>query len=117
MAFGHIGVVMIFCKANVLIFLKRGMAAVGKMALTNYITHSVICGILFTGVGFSKFGEWQRYQLYFVVLSIWVFQFIMSPIWLNYFRFGPLEWMWRSLTYQKLQPFKRTAGDGSASGD
>ncbi|MDH4057914.1 MAG: DUF418 domain-containing protein [Cyclobacteriaceae bacterium] len=106
-AFGHIGVVMIFCKSSFLVFLKTSLASVGKMALTNYIMHSVICAIVFTGVGFSMFGKLQRYELYYVVISIWLFQLIASPIWLRYFRFGPLEWMWRSLTYKKIQPFRR----------
>ncbi len=105
-ALGHIGLVMIFCKSNVMGFLKNALAAVGKMALTNYIMHSVICALVFTGVGFSLFGRLQRHELYYVVLSIWLFQLIVSPIWLQYFRFGPLEWVWRSLTYKQMQPFK-----------
>ncbi len=106
-SFGHIGLVMIFCKLNIILFLKNSLAAVGRMALTNYIMHSVICAIIFTGVGFSMFGKLQRYELYYVVISIWIFQLIVSPIWLKYYRFGPLEWMWRSLTYKQMQPFKR----------
>ncbi len=105
-ALGHIGLVMIFCKSNGMGFLKKALAAVGKMALTNYIMHSVICAVVFTGVGFSLFGKLQRHELYYVVISIWLFQLIVSPIWLQYFRFGPLEWGWRSLTYMHLQPFK-----------
>lgn len=108
-SFGHIGLVMIFCKLNIIGFLKNALAAVGRMALTNYIMHSVICAIIFTGVGFSMFGKLQRYELYYVVISIWIFQLIMSPIWLKYFRFGPLEWMWRSLTYKQMQPFKQSS--------
>jgi uncharacterized protein len=106
-SFGHIGLVMLFCKSNVLGFLKNSLGAVGRMALTNYIMHSVICAFVFTGIGFSLFGQLQRYELYYVVVSIWVFQLIISPIWLKYFRFGPLEWLWRSLTYKKKQPFRR----------
>ncbi len=107
MSFGHIGLVMIFCKLNILGFLRNALAAVGRMALTNYIMHSVICAFVFTGIGFSLFGKLQRYELYYVVLAIWVFQLIASPIWLKYFRFGPLEWLWRSLTYKKTQAFRR----------
>lgn len=106
-SFGHIGLVMIFCKLNIIGFLKSSLAAVGRMALTNYIMHSVICAFIFTGIGFAMFGKMQRYELYYVVISIWIFQLIASPIWLKYFRFGPLEWMWRSLTYKKIQTFKR----------
>jgi uncharacterized protein len=79
------------------------------MALTNYISHSIICAIVFHGIGFSMYGELQRYQLYYVVFAIWIFQLIISPIWLRHFRFGPLEWLWRSLTYREKQPMRRTA--------
>ena len=107
MSMGHIGIVMIFCKSNILGFLRNSLAAVGRMALTNYIMHSVICAFVFTGIGFSLFGKLQRHELYYVVFSIWLFQLVASPLWLKYFRFGPLEWLWRSLTYKKLQTFRR----------
>ncbi len=106
-SFGHIGLVMLFCKLNIIGFLRRSLAAVGRMALTNYIMHSVICAFVFTGIGFALFGRLQRYELYYVVISIWIFQLIVSPIWLRYFRFGPLEWLWRTLTYKQAQPFRR----------
>lgn len=108
-AFGHIGLIMLFCKSGILGFLKNALADVGRMALTNYIMHSVICAFVFTGIGFSLFGQLERYELYYVVGGIWLFQLIASPIWLKYFRFGPLEWLWRSLTYKERQPFKRKA--------
>ena len=104
---GHIGIIMLFIKSGWFPLLKRSLAAVGQMAFTNYITHSIICNIIFLGYGFSMYGKMQRYELYYIVVSIWIFQLIFSPIWLKYFRFGPLEWMWRSLTYWKVQPFRR----------
>jgi uncharacterized protein len=115
-AMAHIGVIMLFCKYPILGWLKSSLAAVGKMALTNYMMHSVICMFLFTGVGFGMFGQLQRFELLYVVLGIWIFQLIASPIWLKYFLYGPMEWVWRSLSYQKRQPFKMLAhskkGDG-----
>lgn len=81
--------------------------SVGQMAFANYITHSIICNFIFLGYGFSMYGKLQRYELYYIVLGIWTFQLIISPIWLKYFLFGHLEWLWRSLTYWKVQPFKR----------
>ena len=104
---GHIGLLMIFCKLNILQFLRTSFAAVGKMALTNYVMHSVICAFVFYGIGFSLFGQLERYELYYVVFGIWAFQMIASPIWLKYYRYGPLEWLWRSLTYNKKQAFKK----------
>ena len=104
---GHIGAIMILVKAPVLMWLKRRLAAVGQMALTNYIMHSIICMIVFTGVGFGLFGKLQRYELLYVVFSIWIFQLIISPIWLKYFEFGPLEWLWRRLSYLQKPVFKK----------
>lgn len=104
---GHIGLIMILCKLPILMWLKNRLAAVGKMALTNYVMHSVICMFVFTGVGFGLFGKLQRHELLYVVFSIWIFQLILSPIWLKYFYFGPLEWGWRYLSYLKKYPFKK----------
>jgi uncharacterized protein len=66
----------------------------------------VIYGLVFYGYGFNLFDKLQRYQLYYVVLGTWIFSLVWSPIWLKYFRFGPLEWVWRSLTYWKRQPMR-----------
>jgi uncharacterized protein len=104
---GHIGMIMILCKLPILMWLKNRLAAVGKMALTNYVMHSIICMIVFTGVGFGLFGKLHRHELLYVVFSIWIFQLIFSPIWLKYFYFGPLEWGWRYLSYLKKYPFKK----------
>ena len=68
---------------------------------------SLIRTTIFYGYGFGLFGRLQRYQLYYVVLGVWVVQLIASPIWLRHFRFGPLEWLWRSLTYVEIQPMRR----------
>jgi uncharacterized protein len=103
---GHVGSIMLFCKSGALLWLKKRLAAVGKMALTNYIMHSLICMVVFTGVGFKLFGQLERYQLLYVVFSIWALQLIISPIWLKYYQYGPLEWMWRNLSYQKKQPIR-----------
>jgi uncharacterized protein len=107
MAIGHIGLIMIFCKLPMLTWLKTRIAAVGKMALSNYIMHSLICMVVFTGVGFGLFGKLQRFELYFVVFTIWIFQLIVSPIWLKYFHFGPMEWLWRRLSYGYKPAFRR----------
>jgi uncharacterized protein len=106
---GHIAVIMLFIKSGILPFLQRSLAAVGQMAFTNYIMQTIICNTIFLGFGFSLYGRLQRYELYYIVFGIWILQMILSPIWLRYFRFGPLEWGWRSLTYWERQPFRKTA--------
>jgi len=105
--FGHIGLLTLICRMRWLNWLTSRLAAVGRMALTNYIAHSVVCAFVFTGIGFSMYGELERHQLYYVVGAIWLAQLMISPIWLQYFRFGPLEWLWRSLTYKQRQPMRR----------
>ena len=75
---------------------------VGQMAFTNYLSQSIITTFIFHGLGW--YGKLQRYEVYFIVIGIWIFQIIFSHIWLRYFRFGPFEWLWRSLTYQHKQP-------------
>ncbi len=99
MALGYLGLILLWCKNEVWAGLKARLAAVGRMALTNYLTHSVICLFLFTGAGFGLIGTLQRWELYFVVLAIWLFQLWFSPWWLARYRFGPAEWLWRALTY------------------
>jgi len=107
MTIGHLGALLLFLRSGALSWLRRAFAAVGQMAVTNYLTHSLVCLILFTGFGW--FGQLERHQLYYVVLAIWAAQLAISPIWLKHFRFGPVEWLWRSLTYAKRQPMRRSA--------
>src|SRR5262249_14919267 len=105
----HVSTIILLYKSRFAQSLFRRLEAVGQMAFTNYIMHSVICTLVFFGYGLNQYAEWQYYQLYFLVLAIWILQLIASPLWLHYFQFGPLEWLWRSLTYWRRQPFRRTA--------
>jgi uncharacterized protein len=103
----HFSALILLYKSGVFGRLFRCLEAVGQMAFTNYIMHSVVCTLLFFGYGLNYFGELEFYQLYFVVAAIWAVQLVVSPLWLRHFRFGPLEWLWRTLTYWKVQPFRR----------
>jgi uncharacterized protein len=102
---GHLGALLLFVRSGALGWLRRAFAAVGQMAVTNYLTHSVVCLIFFTELGW--YGALSRYQLYYVVAAIWAVQLVLSPLWLRHFRFGPVEWLWRSLTYLERQPMRR----------
>lgn len=90
-------------------WLARSLAAVGQMSLTNYLAHSIILTIIFYGTGFGMIGRLDRVQQLGIIVAIWIVQMLYSPLWLKYFRFGPAEWLWRSLTYVKLQPMRRSA--------
>jgi uncharacterized protein len=103
----HVAALIVLYKSQIAQTLFRCLEAVGQMAFTNYIMHSVICTLFFFGYGLNYFGELEYYQIYFVVLAIWIVQLIVSPLWLRRFLFGPLEWLWRSLTYWQLQPLVR----------
>ena len=122
-ALAHLAVLMMVCKAGIMRWLTARLAAVGQMALTNYLTHTVVCTTIFNGFGFGLFGKLQRFQIYGVVLAIWVLQLLVSKIWLNHFRFGPVEWLWRSLTYWQKQPMRLkvaapwVAGAAASPGD
>ena len=105
-ALGHISAVMLVCRAGVLRRLTSRLASVGRMAFSNYISQTIICTTLFYGYGFGLFARYGRIQLMGFVLAVWILQLVVSPIWLKRFRFGPLEWLWRTLTYGKAQPFR-----------
>jgi len=108
-AFGYIAVIILLVKSGALRPVTERLGYVGRMAFSNYILTSLICTTLFGGYGFNLFDKLQRYQLYYVVAAVWLLILVISPIWLRHFRFGPLEWLWRSLTYWKKQPFRIAA--------
>ena len=98
-ALGYLGLVMLAVQKGAFSNLQRRLAAVGRLAFTNYILQTVLCTILFYGHGFGLFGSVERYQQLFVVLAVWLIQLWLSPVWLQRFAYGPLEWAWRALTY------------------
>lgn len=85
----------------------RPLAAVGRTALTNYVGQSVVCGALFYGWGLGWFGQLGRAQALLLTLPIFGLQLLLSSLWLRHFHFGPLEWVWKTLTYGRPQPMKR----------
>lgn len=105
----HVSVIMLLYRAGWLRGLFARLQAVGRMAFTNYVMQSVICSLVFFGYGLKQFGEWQYYQLYYLVGGIWLLQLVVSPLWLRAFQFGPLEWAWRTLTYWHRQPMRRAS--------
>ena len=108
-ALGIFGLIMLLYKSGLFKWFFALMRPVGQMAFTNYLMQSLLVGLFFYGVGFGMFGKLQRHEIYYVVAATWVLQIIWSHIWLRFFRFGPLEWCWRSLTYWKRQPFRKSA--------
>ena len=88
----------------------RPLAAVGRMALTNYLLQSVICTLIFNGYGLGYFGEVGPALGIVLTVTIFSIQIVVSGWWLRHFRFGPMEWLWRSLTYLRRQPMREGKG-------
>jgi uncharacterized protein len=105
-----------FVYISLAVFILRGgwarwlvekISLTGRMALTNYLTQSIICTTLFYSYGFGLYGRVNTWQGMLITLGIYLVQVIWSNYWLKHYRFGPFEWAWRSLTYKKLQPLKK----------
>ena len=103
---GYVALVMLAVRNGWLPGLQKRLAATGRMALTNYIAQSVLCSLIFYGHGLGLFERVGSPGRVGIVVAIWTLQLIWSPWWLARFRFGPLEWLWRSLTYMKRQPMR-----------
>jgi len=106
-ALGYISMIMLICKSSHFKKPTRWLAAIGRMALTNYLLQTIICTTIFYGHGLGLFGQVKRSEQILIVFGVWAFLLILSPIWLRFFRFGPAEWLWRSLTYRGFQPMRR----------
>lgn len=104
---GLFALLMLLYKSGVFKWLFALMRPVGQMAFTNYLMQSIICGLIFNSYGLGLFGKLQRIEIYYVVGAIWIFQIIFCNIWFRFYRFGPFEWAWRSLTYWKRMPLKK----------
>lgn len=83
------------------------LADMGRMALSNYIMHSLVMTSIFYGYGFGLFGSVGNFGQSLMAIGLFLVQILLSRLWLSQFNFGPLEWLWRSLTYGKLQPMRK----------
>jgi len=106
-ALGHTGLVLYAVRGGLLRAVTNRFAAVGRMALTHYLTHSIVLTTVFYGYGLGLYGEIPRSGQMLFVAAVCGAQLVISPWWLARFRFGPAEWLWRSLTYRRMQPLRR----------
>ena len=101
-ALGYLGLVMLAVRRGFLPGLQARLAAVGRMAFTNYLLQTVLCTTIFYGHGLGLFASAERYQQLLIVFAVWALQLWLSPIWMRRYSYGPLEWLWRTLTYGRL---------------
>jgi uncharacterized protein len=106
MAVGYASLLMALLQLGFLSKIWQAFAAVGKLALTNYVMQTIICTIFFYGYGFGYYARLSQWQLYFMVAEIILVQVAFSVIWLKYYNMGPLEWLLRRLSYGKWMPQK-----------
>ena len=104
---GYASAIMLIYKHGLLTKVTSRLANVGRMALTNYLLHTIIATTIFYGHGLGYFGQVSRAGQILIVCGIWAFQIPFSAWWLKRFQFGPFEWLWRSLSYMKQQPLMR----------
>ena len=102
----YVSLVMLVCKSGILLRVKGMFAAVGRTALSNYLLQTLICTTIFYSQGFGLLGQVERTGQILIVFGVWVVQVTASVIWVRHFRFGPVEWLWRSATYGRLQPIR-----------
>jgi uncharacterized protein len=106
-ALGHAGLVLWLLQTGAFSRWFDRLAAVGRMALTNYLMQSLLCTTLFYGYGFNLFGRADYAWQLVVVAAVWTVQLKVSEWWLRRFRFGPVEWLWRWMTYGARPAIKR----------
>jgi uncharacterized protein len=104
---GYAAAVILIVKRQAMPAIRRALAAVGQMALSNYLFHSIVTSFVFLGWGLGFAGRLDYAEQLVFVAAVWLVQLIVSPLWLARFRFGPAEWLWRSLTYGERQPMRR----------
>lgn len=103
-AFGYIGAICLLYLRHRNAPCWRILAYPGRMALTNYIGQSLIGMLIYYGTGFGFGADTGLVYVELTVICVFIFQICFSALWLRFFRFGPLEWIWRCLTYLKLFP-------------
>ena len=106
-SFGWLGILYWVGEASSWGRFTRPLAAIGRTAFSNYILQTLICTTIFYGQGLALFGRIDRLGQILFVIGVWAVQLLASTLWLRRFRCGPLEWLWRSSTYGKRQPFSR----------
>jgi uncharacterized protein len=107
---GWAAALVLVVRAGALRWLTAALAAVGRMAFSNYVLQTICCTLFFFGYGLGFYGQLSRAKLMMVWLGVSAVQVAFSMLWLRGFLFGPLEWAWRSLTYGRRQPMRKDGG-------
>jgi len=107
LALGISALVMIWSNTKILNAIRIKLSEVGKMALTNYLGQSFIMSIVANGYGFGLHSKLSLLTQLSLAIIVFVIMAFLSSLWIKYFKMGPLEWIWRCLTYSKLLSLKK----------
>lgn len=108
LAIGIVGLIAMLWESEAIKKFLVIFAPAGRMALTNYLMQTVICVFIFYGYGFGQFGRVGAAASTLIAIGIFAAQLLLSWVWLKYFKYGPLEWVWRQLTYRQRLSLRRT---------
>ena len=97
---GYVGLVVLMLHSNSVFAKISTLAPLGRMALTNYLTQSLICSLYFYAYGLGQWGMPRAWQVVFVAV-VFALQVVFSHWWLARYRYGPMEWLWRAFTYRQ----------------
>jgi uncharacterized protein len=106
-AAAHAALVILVVRSGYAVGLIARIEAIGRTALSNYLGTTLLATTLFYGYGFGLFGQLSRAELYIVVAAMWALMLLWPGPWLDHFRYGPAEWLWRSLARWRWQPLRR----------
>jgi len=109
MTIGWAALIMLLITTAASAAVRTGLAATGRMAFTNYLVTSIVMTTIFYGYGLGLFGSVGRTALYLFCFGMWAAMLLWSKPWLERFNYGPLEWIWRSLSRRKLQVMRKVA--------
>ena len=108
-ALGYAGLLILATKAPVLKWIRYPFAQAGRMAFSNYLMSTLVMTFIFVGPpGLGLFATVERADQSMLVVATWVGLLVVSVVWLNFFRMGPMEWVWRSLSYGQVQPLRKS---------
>lgn len=107
LALGYGAALMLLSRLSVARRFLAAFAPMGRMAFTNYVLQSIVFGLIFFGYGLGQFGRMGATAAFGLGVAVYLAQLAFSGWWLRKYRFGPLEWLWRTLMYGVLQPMRR----------
>jgi uncharacterized protein len=107
LAIGYIGLIMLWCQGGRMPWLRARLTEVGQTALSCYIGQSLVATFIFYGFGLGLYGSVDYLLQLVIVVGLWALQILVVCFWMKHFRQGPLEWLWRCLTYLRITPLRR----------